>query len=100
MRVPDRVPPKVHYLRPLVPQPHSLVTPMLPTDRNVFVLTLACLGLYHAPSAPQDECVYRPQVKLQLQLQTPILTFYVPFQVVWPHDPYWSRPHLSGIVIM
>ncbi len=29
-----------------------------------------------------------------------ILTFYVTFQVVWPHDPYWSRPHLSGIIIM
>ncbi len=28
------------------------------------------------------------------------LTFYVTFQVVWPHDPYWSRPHLSGIIIM
>ncbi len=22
--------------------------------------------------------------------------FYVTIQVVWPHDPYWSRPHLSG----
>ncbi len=24
------------------------------------------------------------------------LAFYVTIQVVWPHDPYWSRPHLSG----
>lgn len=28
---------------------------------------------------------------------TPFLAFCVTFQVVWPHDPYWSRPHLSGI---
>ncbi len=27
------------------------------------------------------------------------LTFYVTFQVVWPHNPYWSRPHLSGIFL-
>ncbi len=21
-------------------------------------------------------------------------------RLVWPHNPYWSRPHLSGIIIL
>ncbi len=24
------------------------------------------------------------------------LALHVTIQMVWPHDPYWSRPHLSG----
>ncbi len=29
-----------------------------------------------------------------------VLAFRVASQVVWSHGPYWSRPHLSGHMVM
>lgn len=67
----------------------------------------SCLHSSHAAQHPDTvtgpahmraPCLLAAMVLNRVGQQVPIGA-RVALQVLWPHDPYWYRPHLSGLMI-